>query len=241
MELQSHVSARRQLQVQAVERFAHITHRSDWEALATELYERVIYRCPYAVAVIHKKKLARWHRLVIRTNDTFEPSEFPLFIRRTIRVAHYDAIFKSTRGMERHDRYDLYKVIDGHLGLPINSLVFGIQHDEQPDLKMLLVFGGERLEGHMERSLEMLQKVLAATPTNRHQVEQAKTAEDYGSYGELIAELRGINLKELDKMDLRDISSLVNGLDAVIEYSPASLRAKFRALNDHLLARRRLR
>lgn len=244
METQAHVSGRQQMQMQPVERFIHSTARTDWEAMVAELFDRVIQKCPYGIGVISKKRIAKWHRLVIRTNDMFEPSEVPLFMRRYLRVAHFNAIFKSTQGMERHERYDLYKIVSGNLGLPLKSLVYGIQNGRQPDLAALLVFGGERIEGHMERSLELVQRILAAPPTNKYEDQYEGKAkpgvDDYGGYGELITELRDLNLKEIDRMDIREISDLVNGLDAVIEYSPASLRAKYRTLNDHLLQRRRV-
>jgi len=239
METEGQVSPRRALQMEAVERFIHTTDRTDWEPLLTELFERVIHRCPYGIAAVTKRKLVRWHRLIIRTNEMFEPGDVTRFIRRYMRVAHYDAIFKSTAGMEHDERYDLYKIIGTNLGLPVKSLVYGIQHADQADLKALLVFGGERMEGQMERSLELVQKILAAPPTNKHEAPTSPGPDDYGSYGELIAELRKVNLKELDKMDINVIADLVNGLDSVIEYSPASLRAKYRTMSDHLLYRRR--
>ena len=242
MQTNAHVTARRALQAEAVERFAHITARTDWDALVAELFDKVVQNCPYGMGVLNKRKIMRWNRLIIRTNPMFEPSDATLFVRRMARVAHFDAIFKSTHGMERHEHYDLYKVVDARLGLPLNTLVYGIQHAEDPELRALLLFGGERLEGHMERSLELVERILAATPTNQTASRLPKPGpDDYGSYGELVAELRQINLKELDQMDLRDISELVNGLDAVIEYSPSTLRSKYRALNDHLLNRRRAR
>jgi hypothetical protein len=241
MEMDADVSARRAHQMEAVERFIHTTPRTDWDALVAELFDRVIYRCPYGIAAVTKRKIVRWHRLVIRVNDLFEPIEAPLFVRNMLRVGHYDAIFKSTEGMERHERYDLYKIVDARLGLPVKSLVYGIQHLEKPELRCLLVFGGERLEGQMERSLELVQKILAASATNQRHPPPAPGQDDFGGYGELIAELRDINVKELDKLDIRAIADLVNGLDAVIEYSPAALRAKHRAMNDYLLNRRRNR
>ena len=242
MVMDGEISARRALQMEPVERFAHKTNRTDWETLVTELFERVIHRCPYAIAAVSKRKIVRWHRLIIRTNEMFEPSDVPRFVRQMFRVAHFDAIFKSTAGIERHERYDLYKVIGAKLGLPLKSLVYGIQHGENPDLRALLVFGGERIEGQMEFSLEMVQKILAAPETKfPPRPEPRPDHNDYGSYGELVAELRQVNVRELDKMDVRAIADLVNGLDAVIEYSPATLRAKYRAMNDYLLKGRRNR
>jgi hypothetical protein len=239
--MEAEIPIRKKLQQEPVERFVHKTPRSDWDALMTELFEKVIYRCPFGIATVTKRKIVRWHRLIIRINDLFEPSDVPLFVRRTLRVAHYDSIFKSTDGMERDERYDLYKVVGPQLGLPMKSLVYAIQHEEKPELRALLVFGGERLEGHMERSLELVQRILAAPPTNAHMPPPAPGPDDFGSYGELIQELRAVNVKELDKMDIHAIADLVNGLDDVIEYSPAALRTKYRAMNDYLLNRRRKR
>lgn len=235
------VSARRAQQMEAVERFVHTTTRTDWDVMVGELFDQVIHGCPYGIATVTKRKVVRWHRLVIRINDLFEPIEAALFVRRELRVAHFDTIFKATDGMERHERYDLYKITDARLGLPLNSLVYGIQHAEKPELRCLLVFGGERLEGHMERSLELVQKILTATPTNKHHPPSSADQEELASYGELIAALRQVNVKELDQMDINDISDIVNGLDTVIKDSPAILRAKYRTLSDYLMNRRRTR
>lgn len=241
MEMEIQPSPRRVLQSQPVERFVHNTARTDWDVLTRELFDQVLHRCPYGIAAIHKHRIVRWHRLIFRINEFYSPEEAPAFIRRVFRVAHYDAIFRSTTGMERHERYDLYKIIDARLGLPLKSLVYGIQHQERADLTTLLVFGGERIEGQMERSLERVEKLLAAPPAVRHESPVPPGPEDYGSYGELIAALRQVNLKELDRMDIREIAGMVNALDAVIGHSPANLRAKYRAMSDYLINRRRPR
>jgi hypothetical protein len=239
--METQPSPRQVLQSQPVERFVHTTARTDWDVLTRELFDQVLYRCPYGIAAIHKHRILRWHRLIIRTNELYAQEDAPAFIRRTFRVAHYDAIFRSATGMERHERYDLYKIIDARLGLPLKSLVYGIQHQERADLKALLVFGGERMEGQMERSLERVEKILSAPPTDRREQPTPPGPDDYGSYGELIAALRQVNLKELGRMEIREVASLVNALDAVIEYSPAHLRAKYRVMSDYLINRRRPR
>jgi hypothetical protein len=224
-------------QQESVERFTHKTLRTDWDVLANQIHARVIHQVPFALAVITRNATLLRRRLVVRANEYYPIQDAVRFVRKQFRVSHYDAIIRSADGLVPDDRYDMYKVVDAKLGLPLKSLVYVIQHAENKDLTMLLIFGGERLEGQIEFNLETLEKILVSNvpPQKDKPADSAKPRKELGDYGELINALRNVDVKTLDQMDLHTIARLVNGLEGIIEQSPVSLRAKYRLLNDYLL------
>jgi len=226
-------------QQRPVERFTHKTLRTDWEALANQIHARAIQQVPFALAVITRNSSLLRRRLVVRANDYYPAPEAIQFLRKQFRVRHYDAILRSSDGLVPDERYDMYKVVDAKLGLPVKSLVYIVQHAEQKDLNMMLIFGGERIEGQIEFNLEALEKILLTNVPRQEDAKPSgrKPGKELGDYGELINALRNVDAKTLDQMDLATISRLVNGLEGIIEQSPAPLRAKYRLLNDYLLER----
>ena len=239
----SEQSQRREvLQKEAAERFVHLTTRTDWKELTSELFRRVVHDVRFAVALITKHHSTFMSSLEIRVNSAYSNPEVPEFIRRRFRPRHYDRIFASTAGMQREGPFDLYKIVSPKLGLPSNCLVYRISHATRKDLNTLLIFGGERLEGQMEERLSMVTEIIEALQTgegNEEEHEAVMQEElDTSREEELLARLRLMNPKTVKDAPMSDISAVVNGLEGIIEEQSPQLKSKYKLLCDYLISRR---
>jgi hypothetical protein len=235
---------RQELQDHGVERFIHDTDREDWPTLTNELYDEVIGTCPFGVALIVKVKERHATRLDVRVNPDFDNEDVPKFIRRNFRLSHFDRIFHAVDGLEKQGPHDLYKIVGPKLGLPLNSLIYRIEHHRRADLKTLLVFGGERLEGQMEHRLRTVMELVEA-PVRGAVVSAADgaappapPAEDARRIDDLMARLKKIKNQQLVTTDLGDAAEIVNGLEAAFEDLPAPLQVKYNGLRDYLVRQR---
>ncbi|MBI4082579.1 MAG: hypothetical protein HY423_08210 [Candidatus Lambdaproteobacteria bacterium] len=235
---------RQELQDHGVERFIHDTDREDWPTLTSELYRRVIENCPFGVAMITRTRDRNLTRLEVRVNPDFENEDVPKFIRRYFRISHYDGIFHAVEGLVKEGPHDLYKIVGPKLGLPLHSLIYRIEHHRREELKALLVFGGERLEGQMENRLRTVMEIMespvrgAAVGAAAAWVAPPPPAEDDTRLEELLARLRLIRHEQLVNTDLDEVAALVNGLEAEFGGMPAPLQVKYTALRDYLVRQR---
>jgi hypothetical protein len=125
----------------------------------------------------------------------------------------------------------------------VKSLIYRVEHKTREDLKALLVFGGERLEGQMEYRLGLVAElmdaptsgdVMAAAP-----VEQPRAhVEESSAIDGLLARLRQFKIERLAGTDLSEIAELVNGLEEVIVHQPAPLQLKYKVLQEHFVKQR---
>ena len=212
------------------EHFLHCTERTDWEMLAEQLYREVIEGCPFGLAVVTKNPLVSRKRLILRTNDGFDPKAAIYFLRDHFRVAHYDAILNATEDPVRHGRYDLHKVQNPWLGLPIHSLVYVIKHVQNPTLSIMLIFGGERVKGQLEHMLQATEKIISSPSQTPH--EPSKQGPDTSLMLDI---LRNLEPREFGSLDIHSLSGIVHGLAGVINHAPSALRSKYALLNDLLL------
>ncbi|MBI4082577.1 MAG: hypothetical protein HY423_08200 [Candidatus Lambdaproteobacteria bacterium] len=236
-------SLREKLQSHDVARFIHVTEREDWPTLSAELFKLVIANCTFGVAAITKIQDGRIRRLELKVNPDFPNEEIPRFIRRNFRIGHYDGIFHSVEGLEQEGAHDLYRIVSPKLGLPMNSLIYRVEHKAREDLKALLVFGGERLEGQMENRLRMVAELMEA-PTSGEVMETEPEVlpqapgEDTSAVDALLARLRQFKIEMLASTDPSEVAELVNGLEEVIMHQPAPLQLKYKVLQEHFVKQR---
>jgi hypothetical protein len=235
--LEAAATQRQEQQRQAVERFNHKTFRSDWDALLRELYVRVVDGCPFAVGLFYRD--ASRSQGVLREMLNYNGAREPMvdYVRIHFKLAHYEHITGSLRGLAPHERFDLYKIVSPGMGLPVNSLVYRIEHYTDPALKAVMVFGGERLGGQMETHLKMATGLL-----ERASADPAVRSTDGGNDSrarELIAALRATDLRRLRRTKLSEhrraaIHEMVTKLGDIQEQFPQALQAKYVLLSKFL-------
>jgi len=139
------------------ENYEHITDRDDWDQLNRELFEDIIEKwSANGVALISNAAggKAPLEKLHVRTGPEV-PRDVAGVIWGFTRDS-FDAIF--ARAAERVPEVsDCYRI--RNLGLPNNSLVFLIEHRDKAR-RTMLVFGGPRLRGQLERNLERVSELL---------------------------------------------------------------------------------
>ena len=231
------LSARQQKQRDAVERFNHKTFRSDWEPLMRELFTRVVEGCPFAMGLFTVDGSWGKPRLSGKFNYRSGQPSMLDYVRRHFKRKHYDHIANSLEGLAEHERFDLYKIVSPGLGLPVNALVYKIEHYNDPDLKAAIVFGGERLGGQMEVHLKLTAGILERLPTAHSANPEAPPHET--RYTKLVAMLRAADPHKLRQTGLNDrkwseVHEIVHGLEGFQGQFPELLKAKFVMLTQLL-------
>jgi len=225
---------RQEQQRHAVERFNHRTLRNDWDALMAELFARVVDGCPFAVGLFTRDVSPTSRRFRVMLNYNGGKEGMQDYVLRNFKPHHYDHIAGSLEGLEPHERFDLYKIVSGGLGLPLNSLVYKIEHFFNPDRKAIIVFGGERLGGQMEAHLKMTTGLLER-PVQSLAAQHALAPEE-SRYSQLIAALREADPRKLRQSGLSEqryakIREIVTGLGGIQDRFPQVLQAKFALLS----------
>jgi hypothetical protein len=230
------LSQRQEQQRRAVERFNHRTFRTDWDALVRELFARVVDGCPFAVGLFTRDDSWGVPRMREMLNFNGGQDQMLYYVRRHFKRKHYDHIANSLEGLAPHERFDLYKIVSPGLGLPLNSLVYKIEHYSEPDLKAVIVFGGERLGGQMEVHLKLTAGILEAPPKSL----VAESRKSEGSrYAQLIVMLRAADPRKLRQAKLSErrwseIHEIVTGLEGMQDQFPEMLKTKFVILSKLL-------
>ncbi len=211
------LSTRKAAQSKPVERFNHRTFRTDWAQLVKDLFTRVVDGCPFAVGLFTRDDTWGVPRLRDMLNYNGGQEKMLYYVRRHFKRKHYDHIANSLEGLAPHELYDLYKIVSPGLGLPVNSLVCKIEHYSEPDLKCVIVFGGERLEGQMEIHLKILAAILEEAPKVR---DLERNSAEEQRYAKLITKLRNTDPRKLRKLGLdrrrrADVHEIVAGLDGM--------------------------
>jgi hypothetical protein len=231
------LSTRQDKQRESVVRFTHKTFRTDWEALLRELFARVVDGCPFAVGLFTTEAtrgaptLRGWYNYGAGRDDTAD------YVRRRFKRAHYEQITGSLEGLTPDERFDLYKIVSSGLGLPLNSLIYRIEHYQDPQRKAIIVFGGERLEGQMEVHLKLAGSILEQP--ERSAPSRATTESLESRYPRLIALLRATDPRKLrragpNERRWAEVREIVQGLEGVADQFPEMLKTKFELLRDLL-------
>ena len=231
------LSARQDKQREAVVRFTHKTFRTDWEALLRELFARVVDGCPFAVGLFSAEAtggapiLRGWYNYAAGREDSAD------YVRRHFKRGHYEQITSSLEGLAPHEHFDLYKIVSSGLGLPLNSLIYRIEHYQDPQRKAIIVFGGERLEGQMEVHLKLAGSILEHPEKPAAADPAGETTES--RYPRLIALLRDIDPRKLrqagpSERRWAEVREIVLGLEGIEDQFPELLRTKFDLLRKLL-------
>jgi hypothetical protein len=224
------LSRRQEQQRQSVERFNHKTFRNDWDTLVRDLFVRVVDGCPFAVGMFTREDTLGVPRLRAMLNFNGARESMLYYVRRHFKLRHYNHIAGSLEGLAPHERFDLYKIVSPGLGLPLNSLVYKIEHYSDPSLKAVIIFGGERLGGQMEIHLKLTTSLLEQ-PAARTAAEHP-TGPEESRYTQLIAALRAADPRKLRQSGLNEkrwgqLKEIVTELRDIQEQFPEVLKAKF--------------
>jgi len=233
------LSARQDKQRDAVVRFTHKTFRNDWEVLLRELFMRVVDGCPFAVSLFTEEESRGMPQLRGWYNYGAGRDPMADYVRRKFKRAHYEQITSSLEGLAPHEHFDLYKIVSSGLGLPLNSLIYRIEHYQDPQRKAIIVFGGERFEGQMEVHLKVAGSILEQ-PQKRIESKAGGESGD-SRYARLIALLRAIDPRTLrqarpSEQRWAEVREIVRGLEGIADEFPEMLKTKF-ALLRKLLAK----
>ena len=211
---------------------ANRTNRKDWDALVEELYAAVIAGTPFGIGIAAKHKGLLGTSLKLRLNQRFPNPQVPQYIRKRFQANKLDRLFQSAEGLER-DGTGCYKVAADDLGLPRNCLLYAFENPADPNLRGLIIFGGERMEGQLERRLQAAAEVLEGTGRS-----SARGGLALDTQEQLEAALAKINVKRLFDYDMDLLARIVNGLEESKEELPKHLKPVFRSVSEYILKHR---
>jgi hypothetical protein len=211
---------------------ANPTSRKDWDPLIDELYAAAIAGAAFGIGIATKQKGFLGTSMKLRLNQRFPSPQVTQYIRKRFQVAQLDKLFEGAPGLER-DAAGVYKVVGADLGLPKNCLVYGFENPADKNLRGVILYGGERMEGHLERRLQAAGEVLQG----------AARSSPYGGVPldnreQLLERLSKINVKRLFEYDMDLLARIVNGLEETKEELPKHLKPIFKSVSDYILKRR---
>lgn len=208
------------------------TRRQDWDTLVEELFTSVIAGAPFAIGIATKHKGFLGSSIKLRLNQRFPKPEVAHFIRKRFQATQLDRVFQTAEGLES-DRTGMYKVVGDDLGLPRNCLVVRFANSDDPNLRGVILFGGERLEGQLEKRLEAASTVLQgpsrSSPLGGLALERRE---------DLVNALGRLNPKRLYEHDLELLARIVNGLEHTKDDLPKQLKPIFKAASDYIIKHR---
>ena len=210
----------------------HQTMRKDWDDLVTELFSRVISGAPFGIGVASKSKSFMGSTLKLRLNHNFSNKAVIEFIRKNFQSKRLDRLFAGT-GLSPDSRGKLFKVSGDDTGLPRNCLVYPFENPSDSNCRGIIIFGGERLEGQLERRIETAGGILNAEPGG-----SKATPLGLENHDQLLERLSKINVKRLFEYDLEILSRIVNHLEESKEDLPKNLKPVFRSVSEYILKKR---
>lgn len=208
------------------------TERTDWDSLVDELFTSVISGAPFGIGIATKHRGFLGSSIKLRLNQRYPKPEVVQFIRKRFQAPQLDRVFQSGAGLE-YDQTGMYKVVGDDVGLPRNCLVVCFGNPANPDLRGVLMFGGERLEGQLSKRLEAANEVLRSrgrsSPFGGLVLESRE---------DLMAALSRLNVKRLFDYDLELLARIVNGLEHTKDELPKQLKPVFKAASDYIIKHR---
>jgi hypothetical protein len=210
----------------------HQTMRRDWDDLVTELFARVISGAPFGIGVASKSKGFMGATLKLRLNQKFANRAVIEFIRKNFQSKRLDQLFSGT-GLSPDPRAKLFRVSGEDTGLPKNCLVYPFENPNDSNFRGIIMFGGERLEGQLERRLEAASGILNGLPGG-----SKSTPLGMENHDQLLERLSKINVKRLFEYDLEILSRIVNHLEETKDDLPKNLKPIFRSVSEYILKKR---
>ena len=211
---------------------AHATQRKDWDSLIDEMYAQVISGANFGIGVATKHKGLLSTSMKLRLNQRFPNAQMPTFIRKQFQVPQLDRLFQSEQGLDA-DASGAQKVVGDDLGLPRNALVWRFENPADANLRGVLLFGGERMAGQLEKRLQAAEEILSGTgKSSPHGGIPLESRDD------LMAALAKLSPKRLYEYDMDMMARIVNGLEETKEELPKHLKPIFRSVSEYILTRR---
>lgn len=213
---------------------AHVktTSRKDWDSLVDELYASVISGAPFGIGIATKHRGLLGSSIKLRLNQRFPQPKVAQFIRQRFQAPQLDRVFQSGAGLE-YESAGMYKVVGDDVGLPRNCLLVCFANAADPSLRGVMMFGGQRLEGQLEKRLEAASGVLRST--GRSSPFGGLTLE---SRDDLLTALNRINVKRLFDYDMEVLARIVNGLEHTKDELPKQIKPIFKAVSDYIIKHR---
>ena len=208
------------------------TRRQDWDSLVDELFASVIAGVSFGVGIATKHKGLLGSSIKLRLNQRFPNIQIIQFIRKRFQVAQLDRMFGNSQGLEL-DSAGTYKVVGDDLGLPRNCLVYCFENPDDKNLRGVLLFGGERLEGALEKRLQAATNILEGTGRSSPLGGLALESRE-----QLVEALSKLNVKRLFDVDMDRLARIVNGLEESKEELPKHLKPVFKSASDYILKHR---
>lgn len=155
--------------------YQHIAARSDWDVLNRELFYEVMDKWPSnALALItntrnHDSNLSRPY---VQMRSDVDPDMGNVV--NGLSSEQFNKIYQLAK-KSKPENTDCFRV--KNLGLPNNSLAFLIENSKG-QYRTILVFGGQRIKGELEKRLELVTTILSAKARGKsaEQVQAAATA-----------------------------------------------------------------
>lgn len=198
------------------------TERADWDALMLDLFQRAIARTQHGVGVITMGRGLWGHMLRKRLNEQHPSRTVIDFVRKHFDKQAYRRVMNENDGLEPEGRYPLLRVVDESVGLPLQALIGRIQHVSNPELRAVVIFGGSRREGQLERSLERMQAALrgeSGPPPDRDR---------------LVSALHKVNTARLSAYDREQLASLNRQLREVRHTLSEEERSKAQTIANYV-------
>ena len=154
------------------------------------------------------------------------------FIRKHFQTPQLDRLFQGAQGLER-DASGTYKVVAGDLGLPKNCLLYAFENPADKNLRGVILFGGERMEGQLEKRLQAASDILQGSGRS-----SPLGGLPLDNHDQLVEALGKLNVKRLFDYDVELLARIVNGLEETKEELPKHLKPVFKSASDYILKRR---
>lgn len=211
------------------------TDREDWDALIDELFGNVIAGTTFGIGIAAKSKGFLGSTLKVRTNQRYRQPQIPDYIRKNFGAKQLERLFASDEGLERQGLPNLYKVLADGLKLPKNTLIYRFNNPALQQGQGVILFGGERLEGHLERKIQTASDLISGRKKPK---DSPLGRVDHDELQERLAKL---NVKRLFEYDADLLSRLVNGLEEVKNELPKKLKPIYKSVSDYILKKKGLR
>ncbi|MCZ6843618.1 MAG: hypothetical protein O7G32_12405 [SAR324 cluster bacterium] len=213
-----------------------VTERADWETLNRELFVRVVEGGQFCIGIISAGEIGDGE-LKFRMNLEYPNKEVTKFIRESFKPTHMQDVFFARVPLKIEPRHGLLKVASNKLGLPINTLLCPVSSNAEPELQLLVLFGGEFVDNQMDSRLHALHTLLIKREPHSGS-QPSGPAKDAKSLDELLALLDETDGKRLFSRRLEDLAEIVNGLEEIKEQLSVDQKAKFGTLSHYLVQKR---
>lgn len=209
--------------------FAFTTARGDWDEMINELFSVVVANIPFAVGVIFPERGMVKTTLNMRLNQNYPLRAAIKFTRDHFRAQAFEKIFISDEGMEIGPMTGLSKVSAENIGLPKHTLILRIRHETEEKQRALLLFGGERLEGQLEKRVRFVELILEGA--GKVKIPKVNTEN-------LMGQLEALNVNKMGERDIDELSNIVNGLEEDFKTMSKDNQVKYKALSDYVMNKR---